>query len=130
MRRPSKYYAELFVRAAADIPGRELDALTESFMRLLAKENALSRFHEITRLIHAALDRALGKQDLVVTTAQPLTAPAMKSLEHAATEAGFGHVISRVDEEIIGGAILRSGDHRIDQSVKGALGRLYETLTS
>lgn len=130
MRRPSKYYAELFVRASADVAARDLDAFTQSFVRLLAKENALSRFHDISRLIGTALDRVSGSQDLMVTTAEPLKTTALQTLIRSAKTAGFDHVETIVDPELIGGVVMRTGDRRIDKSVKGALSRLYETLTS
>lgn len=130
MRRPSKYYAELFVRASTGVAVEELDALTQSFVKHLAKENALSRFPEISRLVSTAIDRTSGREDLKITTAEPLKATAFQSLTREAKAAGFGQVEAMVDSELIGGAILRAGDRRLDQSVKGALARLYETLTS
>lgn len=130
MRRPSKYYAELFVRASKDVSPRELDALTQSFVKLLAKENALSRFHEINRLIGATLNRVSGHEDLIVTVADPLKAAILQALTRIAKTQGFSHVEVVIDSELIGGTVVQIGDRRIDQSVKGALSRLYETLTS
>ncbi len=130
MRRPSKYYAELFVRVSADVASRDLDTFTQSFIKLLAKENALSRLHEISRLISTTMDHALGTKDLTVTTAEPIKTSALHAFARAAKTEGFDQIKTVVDPELIGGAILRSGDRRIDQSVKGALARLYETLTS
>jgi len=118
MRRPSKYYAELYASFA-----------TKEFVAKLAKENALSRFHEITRLINVSIDRASGSESLCVTTAVALSATALKSLKKAAEEAGFIDVETRVDPAIIGGSVIRTVDRRIDLSVAGALRRLYESLT-
>ncbi len=130
MRRPSKYYAELFVRASVDLKPGDLDLFTQSFVKLLAKENALSRFHDISRLIGARLDKVSGSRDLKVATAEPLKAAALQTLTRSAKAAGFDHVETTVDPELIGGVVMRTGDRRIDKSVKGALSRLYETLTS
>ena len=130
MRRQSKYYAELFVRTAEEVGARGIDELSVHFVRLLARENALSRFHEIRRLIDSALDRASGSVSVTVTTATALSPSVTKTLEKAATAAGFNGIQTVVDPEIIGGAVMRAGDRRIDQSVRGALSRLYESLTS
>lgn len=130
MRRPSKYYAELFIALAHDIAPRDLDTLTTRFVELLAKENALSRYHEIQRLIAVSLDRIAGSEELVVTTASPLAPAALSALKKAATRAGFHALRVTVDSKIGGGAILNAGDRRVDASVEGSLERLYESLVS
>lgn len=130
MRRSSKQYAEIFARIVREVKPSDLPALTASFISLLARENALSRFHEIVRLLEGVLERESGIKELILTTAVPMTAAALHDVSVEAATHGFNVVRSVTDERISGGAVIRAADRRVDASVEGMLHQLYETLTS
>lgn len=130
MRRPSKYYASLFVSAVREATAHNVQELVNAFIKLLVRENALSRFGEILRLVVSTLEHEGQSKELTVRTAAPLKTTAAQTLERAAKSAGFTEVRLAVDARLGGGVVLQASDRRVDMSVDGALGRLYETLVS
>ena len=70
--------------------------------------------------------------DVEVIAAREIAAPQQKKLE-AALAKRLGREVrmhTRIDETLIGGAIVRAGDLVIDGSLKGRIARLDSALTN
>ncbi len=117
---------ELFL----DICGEKLDTHGQNFVRVLAENKRLVIAPEIAELYERKRADAEKTVEAEVTSAFPLS-EAQKAQLVAALEKRFGRDVTlscNIDESIIGGAIVRTGDLVIDASVTGQLEKLANTL--
>lgn len=108
----------------------ELAEQERNFVRLLAENRRLGLAPEIDRIFAALKAEAEGTVGVEVVTAQALESEQQKRLTEALGKR-LGKEIelqTRVDESLIGGAIIHAGDTTIDGSVKGKLARLSSAL--
>ena len=71
--------------------------------------------------------------DVEVIAAREIAAPQQKRLMDGARKRRLGREVrmhTRIDDTLIGGAIVRAGDLVIDGSLKGRLARLGSALTN
>lgn len=122
MLRSARQIAAAFVALASETPEGELESLAKRFVR------SLGRHRKILPAVVAAAQRLVDAQEgrtrLRVTTAFPVDDAAFRDIVGAKTI-----VSSRVDSEVIGGAIIEEGDTRIDGSIRAALKELHRTLS-
>lgn len=97
------------------------------FIQFLGTEGLLAKWRVIEQNIHTAWKEKYGASQVTVVTAQPITEAMRKGLEKIAPGADL---VERVDERIIGGAIIRIDDKKIDGSIAGSLRRLKQQLES
>lgn len=110
-----------------------LDGATEAqtkqtmkdFVGFLATEGFLSKWRGIEQQIHSVWKEKYGASQVTIVTAEPITELMRTSLEKMAPGADL---IERVDERIIGGAVIRIDDKKIDGSLAGSLRRLKQQL--
>jgi len=104
----------------------------ENFLRTLAENDRLGLLPEIAQQFEAMRAEAEGIVDVEIVAAREIAAPQKKRLTQA-LERRLGREVRmqvRIDESLIGGAIVRAGDLVIDGSLKGRLARLGSTLTN
>ncbi|MEE2637046.1 MAG: ATP synthase F1 subunit delta [Acidobacteriota bacterium] len=99
-------------------------------LTLLAERDRLVLLPEVVRSYRVRLLDHLGVVEAHVTTAQPLTADRIISIEHSLTQASGREVTmtTTVDPEILGGLIARLGTTVYDGSIARHLERMRETL--
>jgi F-type H+-transporting ATPase subunit delta len=121
-------------RAAAGIAGvagaLKLDALTTSFLGVLARNRRLGALSVIIRDFNALAAARRGEISARVTAAHPLSAVQQNALA-AKLKAGLGRDVAldiTVDPAILGGLIVRVGSRMIDSSLKTRLGALGQAL--
>ncbi|MEM6999808.1 MAG: F0F1 ATP synthase subunit delta [Pseudomonadota bacterium] len=115
----------------AEVCGDELDDRGKKFLQALADNDRLDLIEEITGQYEALRAEEQKSLDVEVISAYPLDdaqTQALKSALNAKFEKEIS-IESRVDQGLIGGAIIRAGDMVIDGSVKGRLQKLGEALT-
>ncbi|HET7756759.1 MAG TPA: F0F1 ATP synthase subunit delta [Steroidobacteraceae bacterium] len=123
--------AEL-ARLVTGIAGGKLGEAGANFIELLAVNRRLGCLPEIATLFDTFKDEAQGVAHVTVTSATPLDAPQRESL----TQALERRLERRVrlhcvtDPQLIGGAVLRSGDLVIDGSLRTQLERIAYQLTA
>ncbi|MEM9701059.1 MAG: ATP synthase F1 subunit delta [Planctomycetota bacterium] len=101
-----------------------------NFLRVLARHDRLELLPQILNEAQIAHEAELGKQRVVVTTAQPLSADDLKRVE-AELDAATSYtpvVIPEVDPAILGGMVIRVGDTVYDSSLKARLRQLRGRL--
>ncbi len=119
--------AELMVDLAGDGVGDE----GHNLMRLLAENDRLAVLPEITAEYAVLRDAAENVVDVEVISAVALTDEEKQGYA-AAMRKRLGRDVRlacRVDESLLGGAIIRAGDVVIDGSVSGSLQQLASAVS-
>jgi F-type H+-transporting ATPase subunit delta len=101
-----------------------------NFLRALAANRRLALLPLIANQFETLRAEVEGVVDVEVIAAREIAAPQQKKLE-AALAKRLGREVrmhTRIDESLIGGAIVRAGDLVIDGSLKGRLERLGSAL--
>lgn len=112
--------------------GDELDDKQRHFVTNLAANKRLSLAPEIASLydvMKANRERAI---DVEVTSAFAVSEDQQTQLSDALSKR-LDRVVSlttKVDQSLIGGALIQAGDTRIDGTVKGQLAKLAEAMNS
>ena len=110
----------------------KLNPAATNFVTLLAQNKRLSALPEISVLFEALKSQKEQSVDVEITSAHPLTAEQTNKLADSLKKK-LGrevNVTTVVDDNMLGGAIIRAGDLVIDGSVRGKLAKLVETLNS
>jgi F-type H+-transporting ATPase subunit delta len=115
-----------------DIAGSGLGEHGRNFVQMLAEAGRLICLPEIAALFDGFKDDAEGIADVAVTSAAPLDARQQESLSVALARRLKREVRLHftTDPELLGGAVLRSGDLVIDGSVRGRLERIANELVA
>ncbi|MBX3704462.1 MAG: F0F1 ATP synthase subunit delta [Steroidobacteraceae bacterium] len=101
-----------------------------NFLMTLAGNRRLGLLPEIAAQFEVLRAEVEGIIDVEVVAAREIPAPQKKRLE-AALEKRLGREVRmqvRLDDSLVGGAIVRAGDLVIDGSLKGRLARLDSAL--
>ena len=110
-------------------PGEE-DALFSRFLAVLTESGRLQLLPEIAALYEQQRAEAGRIVKAKITSAIELT-PAERARLHIALRKRFGReveIVTKVDPELIGGAIIDAGDVVIDGSLRNKLARLELAL--
>ncbi|WP_303902403.1 F0F1 ATP synthase subunit delta [Thiohalomonas denitrificans] len=113
-----------------DVCGERLNAGAKNTIRVLAENNRLELLPEIADLYEVERAAAEGTLRAEVTSARSLSDAQKKAIASALTKR-LGRKVTldcKIDEKLIGGAIIRAGDVVIDGSVVGKLDRLSHQL--
>jgi F-type H+-transporting ATPase subunit delta len=108
--------------------------LVRNFLHILADRARLDEVPGIAEALQALVNQQRGIITAEVTTAIPLDAEmerlvAQRLAAHLQRDPKLMSIRSRVDPAIIGGVVARVGDQVIDDSVRGRLERLRQTLS-
>ncbi|MFH1631537.1 MAG: ATP synthase F1 subunit delta [bacterium] len=127
MKLSAQQIAKVLVDGVADANDQEARDQIRDLVRFLAGNNMLGMWREIERAIHKIWKEKYGASQVSVTSAHSLSEQARQEIVQAAKGADM---ILNVDEKLIGGAIIRIDDTRIDGSVSGSLNQLKRALTA
>jgi F-type H+-transporting ATPase subunit delta len=114
------------------IAGAKLGDKGRDFVTLLAQNRRLGFLPEIAALFEQMKAEVENAVEVEVTSATALT-PDQESRYAAALQKKLGRTVrlnTRVDQSLLGGAVLKAGDLVIDGSIKGRLERLATELTA
>jgi F-type H+-transporting ATPase subunit delta len=112
--------------------GDELLPRTHNLVRLLAENKRLTLLSEISELFEALKANQEMTVDVELSTAFELNKDVVKKITQA-LQTRLNREIklqTRVDKNLIGGAVIRAGDTVIDSSVRGKLTKLAEAMNS
>jgi len=114
----------------AELCKSELDDRSRRFVHVLARNKRLALLPEIRATFEVLRAEQEKLLDVEVVSAHELSAQERESLERAlaARYQRTVQLTARVDEGLIGGAIVRAGDTVVDGSVRGKLHKLAEAL--
>lgn len=113
-----------------DVAGDRVSDTGRNFVRLLSEYGRLENLAEIREIFEDERARLEGRVEVLVTSAFELDDSQRNSI--AATMAGrLGKQVDlevAIDQSLIGGVIIKSGDTVIDASLRGRLAELGRTL--
>ncbi len=124
-----EFLAGLFKKAGAKVLAGGNDKGT-NFLKLLLENRRVALLPEIAEHFEAAKAKVENSVDAVITSATPLSSAQQKELA-AALKARLGrevNVKTEIDENLIGGAVIRAGDVVIDGSLRARLEGLATAL--
>ena len=100
------------------------------FLKTVAENRRLDTLDEIVEIFQALLAQKRGQIRAMVTTARPLDAQEEQTLAAALKSATQQEILleKEIDEEILGGMVVRIGSLMVDDSVAGKLTRLAARL--
>jgi len=123
---------EQLVELLADVSKGAAGQEGRNFLLALAENRRLGLLPEIAaqfEVLRAEIENVI---DVEIVTALEIAAPQQKRLTEA-LQRRLGREVrlhTRIDETLIGGAIVHAGDLVIDGSLKGRLARLTSALTN
>lgn len=106
---------------------QQIEELMQSAVAYLASKGLLGRSRDLEREINNEWRARHGVSKITVASAHPLNAKVKSQLE---TLANGAEILEVVDERLMGGALVRLDERRIDGTVLGALTRLKQALLS
>lgn len=120
--------AELIETVCAD----QLNDGGKNFIKLLAQQGRLELLAEITALFHHYNAEATSTVEAELISAQQVNDDQVESIAKSlSTRLGKKVTLTtRIDESLIGGAIIRAGDMVIDGSLRGRLDKLSTALVN
>ena len=126
--------AELVTAVCSEAAGKGLLASThgQNLLRLLAENGRLAALTEIAAQYDALKAQAENRVKVQLTTAASIDAKVAAGIS-SALEQRLGRQIELeliVDEQLLGGAVIRAEDMVIDGSVKNRLEQLAATLSA
>ena len=127
MKKSLKPLARSIVEQLGELKPAEIEKEMIKIVALLKEQSLLSRWRELEKEIHQAWRNKFGASKVTVLSAHELSKGARKQLEDSVKGA---ELIERVDERLMGGAVIRIDDRRLDGSIIGALQRLKNTLNA
>lgn len=106
------------------------DALSISFLELVANNGREAMITEIAKAFLSQLKEHRGIVPVTIISAQALDAKTKEQItgKIKAAVTGTLEITETIDESLIGGFIVRMGDHQIDASVSNQLNRLKQEL--
>ena len=115
-----------------DVCGSDLDARVKNFVLVLAANKRLGLLSEIVALFEQLKAERERTVDVDVVSAFPMDAAAQQQLSAVLKQKLQREVklTANVDSSLIGGVVVRAGDTVIDNSVRGRLKKLAESMTA
>jgi len=120
----------LILSIFTELAGDELDQEGRNLIALLVENGRCLLLGEISRLYERLRRQHLRQRRALIISARPLDEAQIEAFRQKLMADGGGavEIESRVDESLIGGAIIRIGDEVIDGSIRGRLRQLAETI--
>lgn len=123
---------EFIESIAASMPGSELFGTPQfkGLLKLLAENDRLAALPEISARFDELKAEAENKVDVTLVSAAPVEPDVAQKFTEA-LERRLGRTVDlkiEIDENLLGGAVIRAEDMVIDGSVRARLERLTETL--
>lgn len=132
MKFTAKQYAQALHGALVETQPKDLDLVLDNFVKLLAENNDLRLFDQIASELHKNDLEKKGIKQAEVASAHPLN----HENERHILEVLNRYVKSKVelkkklDENIVGGAVIQVDDLMIDASVRKSLEQLKKSIES
>ena len=119
---------DLFNQVCAD----KLNDQGKNFVKMLAENDRITLLPDIAVLFHHYQSEADGAVDAELISALDVSDQQVQAIA-ASLSKRLGKKVSlttKIDETLIGGAVIRAGDMVIDGSVRGRLEKLSNTLSN
>lgn len=110
----------------------QFDAVSKSFIELIAKNGRESILPQIADAFEGLLKAHKGIVPVTLVSASKLDEGVKKTILAKVQSMAHGtlEVSEEIDPALIGGFLVKMGDHQIDASVASQLGKLKQRLTN
>lgn len=125
-----RHTADAVAEFVSGLGGDELGSDGQSFVRLLASNHRLAALPDIAGLFETMKTMAENAIDVELTSVVPVSEQYQQQLSTALRER-LGRDVRlhcKLDETLLGGAVIRAGDLVIDGSVRSGLNKLASSL--
>jgi F-type H+-transporting ATPase subunit delta len=124
--------SEQIANALIEVCGDELNSKGQNFIRLLAENKRLVLLPDVAALYEILKANQEKSADVEITTAFEISSDIAEKLANALQSRLEREInlATKVDESLLGGAVIRAGDTVIDSSVRGKLTKLAESINS
>ncbi len=115
-----------------EVCAEKLNQHGKNFIKLLAENDRIALLPDIAVLYHHYQSEAAGAIDAELVSALDVSDEQVQAISASLTKR-LGKKVTlktKIDESLIGGAIIRAGDMVIDGSVRGRLEKLSNTLSN
>jgi F-type H+-transporting ATPase subunit delta len=108
--------------------GGRLSPTGLTFLKVVSKHDRLDALRAIARAARKQLNEARGRVEVIVETAYPLSNPVRERITARLTQMLGREVIlqARINEELLGGVVVRVGDTVYDASLAAQLKRMQQ----
>ncbi len=124
----SQQYAQALFEAISEAGANDQDLVLDNFVKILAQSGDLNKYNEIEKEFHKIEMKAKGISEAEVTVARNVEINSSLMNELNKIVGSKVEMKKKVDENIIGGVVVRVDDTLIDASVKGQLENLNREL--
>ncbi len=116
----------------SDLCGEELSEQARNLVSLLAENKRLTLLPQIRSQFDELKANQERSVDVELVTAFPVSDEVSTALEQGLKTRLAREIRLRasVDQDLIGGAVIRAGDQVIDHSIRGKLDKLAETMNT
>lgn len=123
-----KQYAQALHEAITDTAPKDQDKVIENFIEILKQRGDLAEYERIIEAYEIYDREQRGITEVEVTTAgdTKVSKPILDELNKLVGK--DIEIKEKVDQNIIGGVVIRAGDTLIDGSVRNQLNQLRENL--
>lgn len=119
-------YAKVLLGLTKNVPEHMLDRVIETFLEYLKKERVTAKLPYILAAYEQYAKKEAGIHEIEITSAHPLSQQVIADIEKII--GGNVETKTAVDEELIGGMVVRTDSTIIDASVKTQLARLKQQM--
>lgn len=127
---PKQYASALFEALQGSAPS-DSEKVLDNFVKILAENNDLKLFEQISQEFHQLDLTQKGIKLAQVTSAKPISSNNEKEIVETLNILLKSKIELKksVDENLVGGVVIRVDDLLIDASVKNSLNRLKQDLS-
>ena len=126
-----KQYAQALHEALVETSPKDQDTIIENFIEILKQKGDLAEYEKIVAAYESYDKELKGIIDVEVTTATDASVSTNKAfIDELNAIVGKDIAIQhKIDNNLIGGVVIKAGDTLIDGSIKHNLENLHKTLT-
>ena len=130
MKFTAKNYAHALFESLSDTNPKDADKILDNFVKVLAENNDLRLFEEISSEFHRLELQKKGIKEVEITSASPINKENEQMILHELNKIVKGdfEVKKKIDEKIIGGVMIQVDDKMLDATVKNQLEELKKDL--
>ncbi|MEJ0021157.1 MAG: ATP synthase F1 subunit delta [Candidatus Doudnabacteria bacterium] len=130
MKFTAKQYAEALFESLEDTDPKHIDIILDNFVAAMSENNDLRMFDDIASEFHKLELAKKGIKEVDVTSAKPLNKENEEQILDELNKLAKGHyeLKKKVDEQLVGGVVIKFDDKMIDASVKNNLEQLKNEL--
>jgi len=126
MKSSNKQYAVALYEATKDLNDKDLSQVVKDFVLLLAKDYKLKKANNIIAEFVKYAKKQEGIMDIEITTARKMDKEVIEQIKKV-----FGEqteAIEKVDENLLGGIVIKTEDVILDASLKTQLQKFKTNL--